>query len=98
MYGHKWVSSMGAEDNGTWLAVLRDFTEDEIRNGLKACAYQSSARDGIDGWPPTLPQFVSMCKPKTYAAHKNFRLSLPAKKSDIDHGETKIGELRRAIK
>lgn len=71
IYGHKWVSSYGEEDDGTWLTGLHDVTPEQIGVGLEAC------RVSAEPWPPTLPQFRAMCLPSRplCAAH---RIALPA--------------------
>lgn len=57
IYGHRWVSSYGETDDGTWLSGLYDVTPDQVRNGLE------KLRVSAQGWPPTLPEFRSMCLP-----------------------------------
>lgn len=56
IYGHKWVSSFGVLDDGTWLLGLCDVTPEQISVGLEHC------RTRADAWPPTLPEFRSMCR------------------------------------
>ena len=58
VYGHRWVSSYGEADDGTWLAGLHDVTTDQIGSGLEKC------RTSKEGWPPTLPEFRAMCLPE----------------------------------
>lgn len=55
VYGHKWVSSYGEADDGTWLTGLSDVTPDQVKLGLEKC------RTSDDVWPPTLPGFRSLC-------------------------------------
>lgn len=40
----------------TWASGLRGLTGDQIANGLRECV------DCGESWPPTLPEFVKMCK------------------------------------
>lgn len=54
-YGHKWTSSYGESDDGTWLAGLRDLTQDQMRDGLERVL--TSGRE----WPPSLPEFRNIC-------------------------------------
>lgn len=42
----------------TWSSGLRGLTGEQIANGLRKCVACG------ESWPPTLPQFVSMCKGK----------------------------------
>ena len=65
IYGHKFTSTYGetAYDNcelteaaKTWASGLRGLTGEQIANGLRECV------DCGEAWPPTLPEFVKMCK------------------------------------
>ena len=62
LYGHKWSSAHGdqPEDGSgkTWQHGLRGINASEIGDGLQACL----ARE--DDWPPTLPEFLRLCRPK----------------------------------
>lgn len=60
LYGHRWVSSYGAEVDPcrVWEATLSDVTEEQIKAGLRACVDQRLE------WPPTAPQFRELCEPK----------------------------------
>lgn len=59
IYGHKWVSSFGADPEkgagATWAAALGDLSRRQLGIGIDAC------RVSADPWPPTLPQFRAMC-------------------------------------
>lgn len=57
IYGHKWTSSYGDADDGTWRAGLRGLTRKHIAHGLTKCVR------GAEVWPPSLPEFIAMCKP-----------------------------------
>lgn len=57
IYGHKWVSSYGADDSDdTWLRGLGDIAPQEVADGLSACIERA------DPWPPTLPEFRALCR------------------------------------
>lgn len=71
IFGHKWTSSFGAEPSETWLAGLIDMSEDEVRTGLLACL------NWPEEWPPTLPQFRALCRPRREAAHQVHVRELP---------------------
>lgn len=67
IYGHKFASAYGesaTEENNlteaarTWASGLRGLTGEQIANGLRECISCGAS------WPPTLPEFVSMCKGK----------------------------------
>jgi hypothetical protein len=57
IYGHKWTSSYGEKDDGTWLKGLYDITPEQVGVGLEKC------RTSDDEWPPTLPIFRYRCLP-----------------------------------
>jgi hypothetical protein len=59
IYGHRWVSSYGENPAGlggdTWAAGLSDLPGVALARGIEACIAAA------DPWPPTLPEFRSMC-------------------------------------
>lgn len=69
LYAHKFSSVYGEsavyDDNSlteaarTWASGLRELTGEQIANGLRECI------DCGASWPPTLPEFVKMCKGKS---------------------------------
>ena len=68
MFGHTFTSTHGespVDEDGqltgsgrTWAASLNDVTREQIVNGMRAC------KDSGDKWPPSIPEFVAMCKGK----------------------------------
>jgi hypothetical protein len=58
MYGHKFTSSYGEVPSETWSRALSGATSHDLAEGVKACFHRE------DNWPPTLPEFVEMCRPK----------------------------------
>ena len=58
IYGHRWTSSFGDGDDGTWAMGLHDILPTEIAHGLSACV----TRD--HDWPPSLPEFRHLCRPE----------------------------------
>ena len=56
IYGTRWTSSFGESDDGTWAAALGFVEPSAIRSALGKCAVAGGE------WPPSLPQFISMCK------------------------------------
>jgi hypothetical protein len=66
-FGHAWTSSYGETPSDTWLAMLIDMTPEELRTGLIACA------NWTERFPPTLPQFRALCRPRREEAHQVFR-------------------------
>ncbi len=70
IYGHKWVSAYGADaEQGagqTWAKGLGGINAQQLAHGL------SSALASSDAWPPTLPEFRSLCLGiPTFAAVKH---------------------------
>ena len=66
IYGHKFSATYGEsavnESNNlteaakTWATGLRELTGEQIAKGLHECVNCG------ESWPPTLPEFVAMCK------------------------------------
>lgn len=70
IYGHRWISAYGADaEQGagqTWAKGLGGITAQQLAQGL------SSALASSDAWPPTLPEFRSLCLGiPTFAAVKH---------------------------
>jgi len=57
MYGHRWVSSFGAEvdPDGTWQAIISGLTSKQVQCGVDAC------REKCLEWPPSAPEFRKLC-------------------------------------
>lgn len=55
IYGHRWRSSFGDADDGTWLTGLKHLTPEQLATGLSDCIVKGGE------WPPSLPEFRSMC-------------------------------------
>jgi len=57
MYGHKWVSSYGAnvDPDKIWQATLRGVDDNQIKKG-----FQKLAEKG-DAFPPSAPEFRKLC-------------------------------------
>lgn len=59
MYGNRFAQMWAGQDmdavKAIWRDELADLAPDEIRTGVAAC----KSRD----WPPTLPEFVKLCRP-----------------------------------
>ena len=78
LYGHKWVSQYGETLPETWARGLSDMSGADIGNGLIQCL-----KSGHE-WPPSLPEFRAMCKPKreNAAMYREFPPMLENKVSD----------------
>lgn len=59
MYGSRfadmWAGTNMAEWKSTWADGLQGYSVDEIKRGLAECMKSD--------WPPTLPQFLKLCRP-----------------------------------
>lgn len=59
MYGNRFALMWEGQDmdgvKSVWMEDLADFTPDEITAGVAACKTRE--------WPPTLPEFVRLCRP-----------------------------------
>ena len=71
MFGHKWVSSYGLDPSPTWQEGLADLSVEEVKSGLTAL------KGWVEEWPPTLPQFRSLCRPHGCHLAHEFRVPLP---------------------
>ena len=56
MYGSLWATSQGDEPNETWALGLATLQPAQIGDGLVAL------RDSAKPFPPTLPEFIGLCK------------------------------------
>lgn len=97
IYGHKWVSAYGPQDDGTWAVGLSGYTPEQIGRGLRACL------DRNDPWPPSLPEFRALCKPgprENAAAYRDFPPALEHKPSADQKlaAHHLLAELRRAVR
>ena len=94
IYGHRWVSQYGDSHGAmdTWQRGLRDLTRDEISAGLRALL----TRD--DAWPPSLPEFLQLCrKPIPDPAHALYR-ALPKPRTDPERVAQALDDLRACLR
>lgn len=97
IYGVAWVSMFGAHDDDTWLRGLSDFTPQDLSIGLEACAKQTPDEDG-NLFPPNLPKFRSMCKPKdNRPAYFEEHKGLPAPKISKEDALAHLNEIRKNL-
>ncbi len=101
LYGHRHLSAWGqcADANGNltdtaelWLQGLGRFTLSEVGNGVNKMVEKGQE------WPPTLPEFMHLCKPKRLAPYHKMAQALPAPTVDrsIVMAELKKIRARRA--
>lgn len=59
VYGHRWVSSYGADPRSgsgdTWRRGLGGLTPQQLGHGVERCVA------GVYAWPPTLGEFRALC-------------------------------------
>jgi hypothetical protein len=55
IYGHRWVSSFGERDDGTWRDGLSGVSPQQIAHALGRCVTSK------EPWPPSLPAFRALC-------------------------------------
>lgn len=98
IYGHKWTSNYGDSDNdGTWAKGLADMTGEDLKRGFFACLQSG------DAWPPSLPEFRSLCKPPKRENESMYRIpperQLPHMLSDERRqvGRSAIANLKAAL-
>ena len=79
MYGNKMASMWGdcpkADLMDAWRTGMEGLTSAQIKGAL------DTMLTAYPDWPPTLGQFLSLCKPVVPAAHRPF-VSLPRQKHD----------------
>jgi len=94
IYGALWASSYGETPTPAWsraiLSLPADQMAERIKQGLNHCATCGAK------YPPTLPEFLSMCKP--LPAHYTPTKALPKPKGDKNRARAAIGEIRTKLK
>ena len=74
-----------------WANALRGADPEKIKLALERL------RDSGKTWPPSLPEFVAMCKPKMAACHQPF-LPAPKKKVNKEVANRHLNELRAILR
>ena len=99
IYGHRWVSAYGFvtnDDNeltgtaNTWGHALsiHGITERDLKRAFRALLTK-------DGWPPTLPEFINLCKAsKPLASYHRPYQALPRAVVDADQVAGYIAQMR----
>lgn len=63
MYGEPWPRSYGDTPPDSWAEALEPFEAHHIRAAVRACFRRE------DRWPPSLPEFVKLCKAAVSPQH-----------------------------
>jgi len=107
-YGHRWTSNYGDALDGDnkltdaaniWLNGLIDLDVDQIKHGLEVML------EAGDEWPPSMPQFVKMCKndPEAWqhksAAYKDYipRDRQLTQKATPEVAEGSLAEMKKKL-
>jgi hypothetical protein len=92
MYGHKFTSSYGEVPSDTWSRALAGATSADLAQGVKACFQRQ------DTWPPTLPEFVEMCRPQARSLYfPDATKFLPPPRPSREYAEEQIKKLREKL-
>jgi hypothetical protein len=97
MYGHRWTSNYGAEDDGTWRKGLAGLTPEQIGQGLVKCL-ERKPPPGEEDWPPTLTEFRAMCLPEVVPAIHRDYVALPRPAVDPERIQQHIVTMREMLK
>ena len=93
IYGHKWVSAHGDSDitRDTWQRGLKDLSTVELAVGLRAVVNRQNP------WPPSLPEFRTLCKPPApEPAHAIYR-ALPKPKANPEQATRALNAARKRM-
>ncbi len=96
MYGHRWTSNYGVEDDGTWQKGLAGLTAAQIGAGLVKCLNRAPRPDEND-WPPTLAEFRAMCLPERVPICHRQYIPLPKPPQDPATVERELSRMREAL-
>ncbi len=99
IYGHRWVSAYGyvsSEDGkltgtaNTWghALAIHHINDRDLKRAFRALLTK-------DGWPPTLPEFINLCKiSKPLASYHLAYKALPRVATDADQVAGYIAQMR----
>ncbi len=92
MYGHKFTSSYGEVPSETWSRALSGATSHDLAEGVKACFKRE------DSWPPSLPEFVEMCRPRMRALYfPDAMKSLPPPRPSKEKALAELAKIREKL-
>lgn len=96
MYGHRWTSNYGAQDDGTWRKGLAGITPEQIGVGLVKCLEHSHG-SGVEDWPPTLSEFRAMCLPEKIPTYHRDYIALPRPPRDPELIKKSLAAMREVL-
>lgn len=93
MFGELWLRNYGSSDtDDRWASALTRFTQTDIKHGIERLAESGKQ------FPPSLPEFIALCKkPPKHPSHKVYK-ALPVLRSDKETASEAIKGLRNAIR
>lgn len=92
MYGHKFTSSYGEVPSETWSRALAGVSSQQLADGCQACLLLD------DNWPPTLPEFVEMCRPKMHSLYfPDAMKALPPPRPSKEFAAEQIAKIREKL-
>jgi hypothetical protein len=92
MYGHKFTSSYGEVPSDTWSRALAGCSAQNIAQGIRACFHRE------DIWPPTLPEFVEMCRDRPRSLYFHSPMLLEHKTaSTAEYAQKHIAEMKSKL-
>lgn len=94
IYGHKWTSAHGETPTDLWSTALSALSGEAVKAGLHACLTSG------DAWPPSLPEFLAVCRPprRENAAAYRWLPQLPAPVSEREYARAEIAKLRARLR
>ena len=95
IYGHQKLATMFADDSGevraTWEEQLRRFKPEVLRRAIQ------SVIDGGSDWPPTLAQFVGICRDHNRGEQASAPALPPPSPTDLARAAEQIGQIAGAL-
>ena len=90
IYGSKFTSEFGNAIDFWFRAFTeRKLSAYHLKQGLEACM------DGGEQFPPSLPKFLAMCKPKKHEAHVEFEDKQPSLEQKHKEKQLAMAQLHR---
>lgn len=94
IYGLKWTSAHGETPTDLWSTALSALSGEAVKAGLHACLTSGEA------WPPSLPEFVALCRPprRENAAAYRWHPQLPAPVSRPEKARAELAKIRATLR
>lgn len=94
LYGHKWTGQYGSSPDELWTTALTTLDSEQIRRGLAELVRSA------DPWPPSLPEFMAMCRPprRENAAMYRAAAMLPPGQSTKEHAREQLAGIMSKLR